>query len=372
MRRLGFGLGTLAAALALVLIGVGTTVPAARALTNCTVTSTTLDGEESAFLTLINNYRATNGLTALGNSTNLNRAAEWLAVDMGTKAYFSHTDSLGRSPSTRATDCGYPGGAGENIAAGTAWDTAQEAFNAWKASAGHNANMLNSSYKQIGVARAYTAGSPYSWYWVTDFGLVNDGTSGGGTPPPTPVKAALTAPTPSSVLTGATVTFNWSAGTSAQEYMLYVGTSTGSSSLYGASAGLNRSATVGGLPTDGRKIYARLWTRFSTGWQYTDYTYTAAGGTATTVKAAMTAPVPGSTIRGGTSTFSWSAGNGALEYYLYVGTAAGRNNLYGRSQGLSRSVTLSGLPTSGTLYVRLWTRFAGGWQYTDYTYTAAR
>ncbi|HMO96110.1 MAG TPA: CAP domain-containing protein, partial [Tepidiformaceae bacterium] len=149
-------------------------VPVAEALTNCTVSDISIDSEEAAFLTLINAYRAQNGRGALTLSTNLNRAATWHGTDMATKGYFSHTDSLGRSPSTRARDCDYPGGAGENIAAGTVWDTAQEAFDAWRNSSGHNANMLNASYVKIGIARVYVANSQYRWYWVTNFGTVND------------------------------------------------------------------------------------------------------------------------------------------------------------------------------------------------------
>ena len=78
---------------------------------------------------------------------------------MADKSYFSHTDSLGRSPEVRGRDCGTRTGIGENIAAGTVRDTAQEAFDAWKASSGHNNNMLYASYKQIGIARHYRSGS---------------------------------------------------------------------------------------------------------------------------------------------------------------------------------------------------------------------
>ncbi len=183
-------------------------VPRANALANCTADSS-LDAEEQAFLGLINAYRAQNGLGALTASTNLNRAAAWLAVDLGAKNYFSHTDSLGRSPSQRVMDCGYPQGAGENIAAGTVASSAQQAFSMWKASSGHNANMLNGSYRQIGIGRAYTGGSTYGWYWVTDFGSTDDGTGGGGpvppantptpvptTPPPTATPTRTATPTP--------------------------------------------------------------------------------------------------------------------------------------------------------------------------------
>lgn len=172
------------------------TRPASAATTNCTVSDAALDAEEAKFLQLINTYRAENGVAPLQASTNLNRAAAWMAHDLGDKAYFSHTDSLGRAPSTRAQNCGYPGGAGENIAAGTVQDTAQEAFTMWRNSAGHNANMLNASYRMIGIARAYVSGSPYGWYWVTPFGSTNDGTGGGAsTPTATPTKTATATPT---------------------------------------------------------------------------------------------------------------------------------------------------------------------------------
>ena len=83
--------------------------------------------------------------------------------------------------------------------------------------------------------------------------------------------------------------------------------------------------------------------------------------------------MPGSTFPGSSVTFNWSAGTNALEYWLYIGTSQGSGNMFSRSMGLGRSITLSGFPTDGrTIYVRLWTRFASGWQYTDYSYRAAQ
>jgi uncharacterized protein YkwD len=166
----------------------------ARALVNCDVGDFSNDAEELTFLTLINNYRAENGLGALTISTNLNRASHWMSNDLGVNAYFSHTDSLGRSPYQRALDCGYPQGAGENLAAGTAWDTAQEAFTAWQNSPGHNANMLGTYYRQIGIARVQVPGSPYNWYWTTNFGATDDGTGGGGAPTNTPAPTNTSVP----------------------------------------------------------------------------------------------------------------------------------------------------------------------------------
>lgn len=43
--------------------------------------------------------------------------------------------------------------------------------------------MLNSSFKVMGIGRAYYAGSSFGWYWATDFGGVVDTLL--GSPPPT-------------------------------------------------------------------------------------------------------------------------------------------------------------------------------------------
>lgn len=129
-----------------------------------------LDPEEQAFCTQINQYRADYGLAPLRVSVTLSNASNWMSSDLATLNYFSHTDSLGRTFSTRLKSFGYTFMTvrGENLAAGN--ETAARTFNQWKASSGHNANMLSSSYKVIGISRAYSATSTYKWYWTTNFG----------------------------------------------------------------------------------------------------------------------------------------------------------------------------------------------------------
>ena len=189
---LGVGLAGVLFAVYALLFGGGNS---AGAQSNCSVSHDGLDSEEQAFLGLINNYRAQNGLGALTASTNLNRAAAWMAEDLGANNYFAHTDSLGRSPYARAIACGYPAGAGENLAAGGGASTAAAAFQMWQNSPGHNSNMLGSFYQQIGIARHYTAGSTYGWYWGTNFGTMNDGTGGGGAGNPTATNTPTRTPT---------------------------------------------------------------------------------------------------------------------------------------------------------------------------------
>src|ERR1051326_4072705 len=91
----------------------------------------TLDSEQSAFLTLINNYRAQHGAGPLEVSVALQNSSSWMSNDMASKNYFSHTDSLGRDPFTRMAVFGYPyAPAGENIAAGNS--SAQSTFVQWQ------------------------------------------------------------------------------------------------------------------------------------------------------------------------------------------------------------------------------------------------
>ena len=147
--------------------------PGASAAGDCTIDAT-MDSEESAFLTLINNYRAQNGLGALKASYMLTRASAWKSKDLATNNYFAH-DDLTRTWSQRIRDCGYGFNTwlGENIAAG--YTTAQAVFDGWKASPGHNANMLGANYTALGIGRYFVQGSTYGWYWTTDFGGFSDG-----------------------------------------------------------------------------------------------------------------------------------------------------------------------------------------------------
>jgi len=140
---------------------------------DCTVDAS-LDSEERILLQLINQHRAQNGRAPLAISYKLTRAAQWKSDDLVRNRYFAH-DDLDRTWVQRLRDCDYGFGTylGENIAAGNS--TAQATFLQWKNSSGHNANMLSSSYTAIGIGRSYGAGTPYGWYWTTDFGGYNDG-----------------------------------------------------------------------------------------------------------------------------------------------------------------------------------------------------
>lgn len=136
-----------------------------------------LSSAEQQFLSLINQYRQSKGLSALKASKALNVASYKHSLDMGTRKYFSHytkpplpAGQSGPSPWDRMRDAGYGYNTykGENIAAG--YSSATSVFNGWKASSGHNKNMLNPNFKVIGIGFVYVSSSPYRYYWTTDFG----------------------------------------------------------------------------------------------------------------------------------------------------------------------------------------------------------
>jgi len=142
----------------------------AQTTTNCTVALSdhVIDGEEQALLNLINQYRVANGKNTLVPDVDVTRGAAWHSRDMATKNYLSHTDSLGRSPSTRMAQCGagWTTDFRENAAAGYA--TAQATFDQWRSDPPHNAALLADGVAVVGVARSYNAASTYKWYWVYD------------------------------------------------------------------------------------------------------------------------------------------------------------------------------------------------------------
>jgi hypothetical protein len=87
---------------------------------------------------------------------------------------------------------------------------------------------------------------------------------------------SITSPTPGTILTSTTPTFQWTAG--AAQYWLYIGSSSGSANYYNSgSLGTATSKTVSGLPSNGSTVYVRFWYQATSGggWGYKDYTYTA-------------------------------------------------------------------------------------------------
>jgi uncharacterized protein YkwD len=98
----------------------------------------------------------------------LEQAAIGHAADMAARNYFSHTSKDGRTMEDRIVLAGYTFkgfksfAIGENIAQGQL--SIAEVMQGWIKSPGHCKNLMNPSFREVGVAFNNS-------YWVQDFGL---------------------------------------------------------------------------------------------------------------------------------------------------------------------------------------------------------
>lgn len=138
---------------------------------NCNVTtpgntdtsSSTASDYEKKVAELVNEVRAEYGLSALKLNTELCDVARAKSQDMKDKNYFSHTSPTYGSPFDMMKTFGISyRTAGENIAMG--YSTPEKVVDAWMNSEGHRANILNASYKEIGIGYVSSGN-----YWTQMF-----------------------------------------------------------------------------------------------------------------------------------------------------------------------------------------------------------
>ncbi|WP_031039481.1 CAP domain-containing protein [Streptomyces sp. NRRL F-5650] len=120
---------------------------------------------EAQVLKLVNDERAKAGCSPVAANSALRELAEDFSRAMATQGFFDHTDPSGATPWDRAAAAGISGLGGENIARGQA--DAQAVMDAWMASPGHRANILNCDFKTLGVGVHFGSGGPW---WTQDFG----------------------------------------------------------------------------------------------------------------------------------------------------------------------------------------------------------
>ena len=120
-----------------------------------------------------NQSRAQNGnLPALTENSTLDATALAKAQDILAKQYFAHVSPTGMSVATQAQAAGYQYiEIGENLALGT-FASGQDLVNAWMGSPEHRANILNTNYREIGVAviKGQYQGNTV-WVGVQHFGM---------------------------------------------------------------------------------------------------------------------------------------------------------------------------------------------------------
>ncbi|MFJ6836938.1 sigma-70 family RNA polymerase sigma factor [Streptomyces sp. NPDC091209] len=117
-------------------------------------------------VSLVNKERAAAGCGPLTEDAQLEDAAQAHSDDMAARGFFDHTNPDGADPGERITAAGYRWSTyGENIAMGQ--QTPQAVMDSWMNSPGHRANILNCSFKNIGVGVHKGSGGPW---WTQDFG----------------------------------------------------------------------------------------------------------------------------------------------------------------------------------------------------------
>jgi uncharacterized protein YkwD len=150
--------------------------------TNVTPTRANIELVRNAVLCLHNRERTSHGLPRLKENPKLRRAAERHTSNMVSARFFDHTSPGGSTMVDRIRKTGYTRHArswalGENIAWGSgSLATAAQIQRSWMNSAGHRANILQRSFREIGIGietglpvrlSAAQSGATYT----TDFGF---------------------------------------------------------------------------------------------------------------------------------------------------------------------------------------------------------
>ncbi len=130
---------------------------------NIPKTDSTVVNYENEVIRLVNEIRVKNGLNPLTADWELSRVARYKSQDMKDNNYFAHNSPVYGTPFAMIKNFGISyRSAAENIAKGQT--TPQAVVNAWMNSSGHRANILNASYKKIGVGYVSSGN-----YWTQMF-----------------------------------------------------------------------------------------------------------------------------------------------------------------------------------------------------------
>ncbi|MDO0917372.1 sigma-70 family RNA polymerase sigma factor [Streptomyces sp. DT2A-34] len=137
-----------------------------RSASSTPQTQPTPTGAVAQVVALVNKERSAAGCGPVTEDPQLNQAALGHSEDMDARDFFDHTNPDGADPGQRITAAGYTWSTyGENIARGQ--QTPEAVMDSWMNSPGHRANILNCSFKDIGVGIHEGAGGPW---WTQNFG----------------------------------------------------------------------------------------------------------------------------------------------------------------------------------------------------------
>ncbi len=184
--------------------------------------------------------------------------------------------------------------------------------------------------------------------------------------------AQITTPASGSTLSSASLPLTRSAGAGATQYHIFVGSAPGGYDLYSGGQGTSLSATLTGMPVDGRPIYIALYSWINGAWKQSSAWFTTANTASGNKRAFITSPVNGTMLPGASTTFNWAGGVGMTSYALWIGSSAGAYDLWSSAETVATTSRTVTLPTDGRkLYVTLYSFISGAWQGASYLYTAS-
>jgi len=135
----------------------------AGALKSRDYSATRLDAEKAR--ELVNAYRKEKGLRPLKLQPALTEAARAHSRDLARWDRISHYGSDGSNPWDRVKRAGYSARlAAENV--GTGQVTIEEVINGWKASPGHNKNLLLPEAEHMGIALVQDPKTEFKTFWT--------------------------------------------------------------------------------------------------------------------------------------------------------------------------------------------------------------
>lgn len=113
----------------------------------------------------VNAQRVKHGCRRVTVNAKLTAAAQGHSDDMAARGYYEHATPDGKDPGARLTAAGYRWKRwGENIGKGA--KDPRAVMDAWMRSGAHRSNILNCTFKEIGVGVSLRSNGPW---WTQDF-----------------------------------------------------------------------------------------------------------------------------------------------------------------------------------------------------------
>jgi hypothetical protein len=164
--------------------------------------------------------------------------------------------------------------------------------------------------------------------------------------------------------TGCSVNVSWTAFSPALTYYLYVGSAAGLSDIYGSGETMDLSRKV--QAPGSSNIFLTLWWKQDDGWHSTDSTFKTGICDAKVIFPADKAVE----VNPESVTVSWQGPPDAQAYFLKAGSSPGAVD-YGQTGEVTATSATFNFPALKTVFLRIFTKKASGWSFTDSQFTTA-